>query len=457
MVIHGMGQQRPMQTIRHLVRSVWSLDLSLTDGLSHDHARTRDSDTGEEINVHWAVPDNRTGSAELRRITTPRNDSGLRTDFYEFYWADIMVGNQLSQLGQLVKQMLFRKWSDVPDNVRSLYILYWIVVLAFLAPVFISLYYAIAAGKLHYFVAWSMVSAIGFWMVNAFVLPTYGDVARYALATPETVGKRQEVRDRGLRLLKSLNDDPDYDRVVVVSHSLGTIVAYDVLNLLWFECRPDPDNPPGQKAVKAMRDVNRFVKDMPNSVEQRDEFIAAQRKLFRQLSNPELEGTKPWKISDFITVGSPLTHANFLLSANDRAFADEKAERLYSLCPPAPDKEGGDTYLYHPRGSRKAYAHHAAVFAATAWTNIYDPADRIFWGDFISGPLREKFGYGINEIAVKMKWPGGSRFVTHTLYWNDDADSTLVSADHPNTVLSRHKKPHISTLREAISLEGING
>ena len=47
----------------------------------------------------WSKPDARTGSLELRRITTresiasaPEFPAGVRTDFYELYWADLTAG-----------------------------------------------------------------------------------------------------------------------------------------------------------------------------------------------------------------------------------------------------------------------------------------------------------------------------------------------------------------------------
>ena len=98
-VIHGMGEQRPMETLRSFVDTVWTKNLSLTEAQSNapadkkrqDKARTTDLRTGRPINKSWIVPDNRTGSFELSRITTPYDRNGVRTDFYELYWADIIA------------------------------------------------------------------------------------------------------------------------------------------------------------------------------------------------------------------------------------------------------------------------------------------------------------------------------------------------------------------------------
>src|SRR5215813_7993104 len=74
-VIHGMGEQRPMDTIKAFVKAVWETDTVITaNDLPHP-------------SQVWSKPDVRTGSLELRRITTresipstsfPRR---VRTDF----------------------------------------------------------------------------------------------------------------------------------------------------------------------------------------------------------------------------------------------------------------------------------------------------------------------------------------------------------------------------------------
>ena len=57
-VIHGMGEQMPMDTIKGFVRAAWETVTDLTaNGLPNP----------AEV---WSKPDVRTGSLELRRITT---------------------------------------------------------------------------------------------------------------------------------------------------------------------------------------------------------------------------------------------------------------------------------------------------------------------------------------------------------------------------------------------------
>ena len=90
-VIHGMGEQKPMDTIKNFAHAVWTTDTEV-----HENGLR---DSGEL----WSKPDDRTGSLELRRLTTRESTpmqegtypGGARQDFYELYWADLSRGSTL--------------------------------------------------------------------------------------------------------------------------------------------------------------------------------------------------------------------------------------------------------------------------------------------------------------------------------------------------------------------------
>lgn len=137
-VIHGMGQQKPMETLRSLVRVLWETDLRLTDPDPKSGARrTETSSAGSDafqgprpqVNKSWIVPDTRTGSRELARITTPAATNGLRTDFYEFYWADIMEGSTREQVAAWVGGLLLRWPYQVPKDVTVAWFVLWALTL----------------------------------------------------------------------------------------------------------------------------------------------------------------------------------------------------------------------------------------------------------------------------------------------------------------------------------------
>ena len=481
-VIHGMGEQRPMETLRSFVDTVWTKDLSLTGGIEN---KMRVSDqTGLKENRVWIVPDARAGSHELRRITTAGDRTGRRTDFFEFYWADVMQGTTLQHLLAWLKGLLFRTPNNVPRNVLAAWVVLWTftimaamfaVVAAwpniiaakwlyglFVAPlvehrrvilgVCAGLTVIVGIGRLRYtesigrvafrvfavllflsllglILSWEAVkphprllsigiSAAVMIIVHNFIVPTFGDVARYVRAAADTVEKRDLVRNRGLALLNRLHDSGDYDRIIIVGHSLGSILAYDLLQLLWADRAPKQANEPSGAALKAISEIDRYVAGRLKPMSHQD-VLAYRRAQFSVYS--ELRTSKrPWLVSDFVTIGSPLTHAEFLMAKDKYELQAFIQDRLLSKSPPEPD-EDRTTITYSIGRAKPKYVHHAAAFAATRWTNIFDPNSLVLFGDLISGSLTENFGQGIEEYRVEierpfvfgLKW----RFFTHTLYW----------------------------------------
>lgn len=94
---------------------------------------------------------------------------------------------------------------------------------------------------------------------RTFLSPVMGDSARYLRARPENIAARQRIREEGVELLEKLHDEKDYDRIVVVGHSLGTIVGYDVLAHLWGRrCKSLHD----AGAEPALRDVETEAREL---------------------------------------------------------------------------------------------------------------------------------------------------------------------------------------------------
>jgi hypothetical protein len=448
-IIHGMGEQRPMDTLRGFVRAVWSTDLSLTD--PWPGKRTVDPDTGLDINKSWIVPDQRTGSYELRRITTPgMKDGERRTDFYELYWADLLRETPLKRLIGWLKGLLLRPWSQVPDDARGLYIMACVVLAIGVLPT-LAMWFMGAFGG-HFLGLPNWVWAIAAWFVtfvaSSYLLPYLGDVADYVRATPDTVGRRADIRNRGLELLERLNNDPTYDRIVLVGHSLGSVIAYDLLQFMWVRYGPSHRNEREDKAiVDILKAIGEYARPLgrngtPGKPIANEEDLARYRALqwglYKLLRATVDAKEKPWKISDFVTVGSPLTHAEFLIARNESALDRAFQERLFASSPPISDSEKKPTIIYKDK-----HAHHASVFAATRWTNIYDLGNQWSTGDPFSGKVARHFGQGIRDVRVELisSYLGfRSRLFTHTFYWTD-LDNGAVAP------------PHIVSLREAVDLK----
>lgn len=63
-IIHGMGDQIPMETLQGFVETVWVRDDSLIDQARPDSA----TDGPRYENTVWSKPDRRNRSFELRRM-----------------------------------------------------------------------------------------------------------------------------------------------------------------------------------------------------------------------------------------------------------------------------------------------------------------------------------------------------------------------------------------------------
>src|SRR5262245_10343873 len=232
-VIHGMGEQRPMDTIKAFVKAVWETDTVITaNDLPHP-------------SQVWSKPDVRTGSLELRRITTresipsasfPRR---VRTDFYELYWADLTAGSTWDQFTGWVRGLLLRPLSRVPPDVRSAWVALWIATLAVVALAVLAAIPADSWRKVHadWLAEWHwllafVAAAFGAWL-HKIATATFGRVVRYTKADPDNIAARQAVRERGLKLLGALHEGTHYKRIIIVSHSLGTMLAHDLLSYFW--------------------------------------------------------------------------------------------------------------------------------------------------------------------------------------------------------------------------------
>lgn len=337
-----------------------------------------------------------------------------------------------------------------------------------------ALYLGIFAGLVlvmrGYLLFW-LVSFVALILVVGFrlLLPYFGDAASYLSAHTETVQSRQHIRERGLGLLRALQEDDKFDRIIIVAHSLGTVLAYDLLHILWNDLGPTKENPPSQQAQAALAAVDRFVKAHQDDVWSEKNLAPKYQKLqwavfdqLRRQKGPDpaqdtgAENSKPgWKISDFVTMGSPLTSAQFLIADGPDDFERLKKDRLMPTSPAQPFDDKQQAAYKMQNGSR--VAHHGAVFSTVRWTNIYDPfPPRLFLlGDPISGPVsgNDRFGQGIMDWVHRIRrhegdagtsvqrWELWARRFTHNHYWTNTNGNW--------------KKPsaHIVTLRNAVNLQ----
>ncbi|MEO7221931.1 MAG: hypothetical protein ABIY37_05610 [Devosia sp.] len=547
-VIHGIGEQRPLGTIKEFVETVYRRDRSLA---------TRALGEIGLLDVP-IVPDSSTGSAELRRLTTLADGPPKRTDFFELYWADIMDGTPVDMVTGWIQTLLLRSPWRLP-NAKKVQRAWWIlvgIVAVIAAAGYITIYpdwieawalsqwigrwvnrllpfagalsvaAAVAlvlwrwgrakrkmsevkllepaillvvglvllllpapiAGSLRF---WAGAATAGFtWALTAIITPYAGDVVRYVRATPSTVERRRQVRERGMALLEVLHkkrldgeticedftqaetsNPPLYDRIVIVGHSLGTIIAYDLVQLFWEKHGPTHHQAwkvgaPGVQ--EALAEADAHVKAAWGKERlgfSPDAFRMTQDKLYTVLH----DAPPRWRISDLITLGSPLTHAEFLLADSENEVQQAFVERRFATCPPRPDPMRDGSMLFPARGQEEdvLFPHFAAQFAAVRWTNIYDEDENPLLGDLISGSLTGSYGPGIAQHAVSIERPNKQgwrrRVFTHTRYWtwhesyepseaSVAAAAKLRSLDKKRALLWENVPEHIKQLRLALNL-----
>jgi pimeloyl-ACP methyl ester carboxylesterase len=291
------------------------------------------------------------------------------------------------------------------------------------------------------------------WMSEGNALRIIGDVSRYLDVAPVNIERRHEILKGGIDLLCELHAQQSdfelrtagsdtaemtpqpqyvYDRVVVVGHSLGSIIGYELLKHYWARVNRyltfDENQIPPSVTELAGHQWNSEGRIDGFQQNQFDVWCDLGRSKEDDLQPPNAQAAPRWLITDFVTIGSPLTYASILMAESAGDFNELARLRELPLCPPhrsVHDTKGQFAVhlLYEAavtENDRRMILHHAAPFAATRWTNFY------FRDDPIGGPLRNVFGYGVKDVEVKpadlclgtAQWyrPFGG-FKLHTRYW----------------------------------------
>ena len=423
-VIHGIGEERPMDTIRSFVQAVLP-----------------EPEQGGE--KYFSKPDPLSESFELRKL---QNRSQPRTHFYEYYWAYKVEGTKFAHVWSWFSGLLFRKPGRVPRQLQPLWVLSWVLLLIFLVAGAVGLFNRPASFARQLAVppfAVSLASAALLSVVHLVVLGYMGDAARYLSPAPDNIRLRQEIRADGVALLRKLHESGDYERVVVVGHSLGSVIAYDILKNFWEECYDTYATPAAstQPALARLEDLGERLRSGDPTASLQD-YMDAQLSLWKELRSLG----NPWLVTDLITLGSPLAHAALLLADDLPDLRSRQRQRELPTDPPDPEVEkvaGGQRNCYSyrvwdgygPQQDIKLRAvHYGGLFAFTRWTNLYFPASAGLFGDIVGGPLAPWFGPGIRDIAVSTSNNFRDHTVgAHTTYWltASPAKPSVASASSP--------------------------
>jgi hypothetical protein len=431
-IIHGMGEQRPLETLNGFIRT----------GMQPD-------DRGQR--VFYSRPDLVTNSYESRRYLAPKAGVGGRgrtqTEFYEYHWAHLMQGNLLTDLVTPVRRMLVTPPWMVPNGLRVVWAAFWAVVIAsvwlFLANDgfavdwgsvgFDDVLRALAGGGLVALVLTYLVThVLPSWLTSSFV-----DVVRYLDTSPRSYAVRHDIRKGILELLNGLHQakEPDgsqhYQRIIIVAHSLGTYIAYDAIGFLWAQMNKlhagpmesgtvgsDPTKGTQPDGLRDLEVAASALVDPPGG--SMATFRAAQKKLWLGLRAQH----NPWLITDFVSVGSPMYFAHRLWTRNSKQFADRVEKRELPLCPPLADRRernkiNGTSRWYSWNNGGRRVLYEGAPFAVVRWTNMWYPPRLSFFGDWFGGRLAPLFGPGIEDIPISGDRPWRLiPAVAHALYFS---------------------------------------
>ncbi|TCP33674.1 hypothetical protein [Sphingomonas sp. BK235] len=399
-VIHGIGEQRPMDTLTGFVLGVLGTELGAS---------------GERL--FYSKPDPNAGGFEQRRYRAFSADAD--SDFIEFYWQHLMPVAGWRFVLSWLWLLMRRPRGEVPARFAPLWWLCWLVTVALAAAALSGLVAPLLGLALPVPGAPKLtgIAAAALAALGLAVRGSVGDAAIYLNPHPRTVEARNRIRAAGVALLERLHADGRYDRIMVVGHSLGSVIGYDLLGFAW------------QRESEALRRRLEAVGPAADPTQPRLARAeaaagagdgAAWRQAVRDLHYEQRRIGARWLVTDLVTLGSPLAHASLLLARGADDWARRVARRELPVAPPL--REDGAHFSYErrapPQGRRRPRVRvvdHAAVFGVTVWTNLYFPARGWWRGDPIGGAVAPAFGWGVWDRAVTTRVRGG--WLAHAHYW----------------------------------------
>jgi hypothetical protein len=372
-VIHGMGNQYPMETITKFAENFFTKKI-------------------------YSAPERVSGSLDHRKLIG-YDGKNYRYDCFEFYWAHLVEEPKMAETLSWIFNLLYFKKSS------ERFKLYKLFLQVFLPIVILSLLYGIYWYYENYINGFSSKSAlfqleiifspIVFYYLLKNIIgvlsKSFGDVIRYTVPHPKNIGIRHKISQSAVTFLMNLHrDDSKYDKIVIIGHSLGSIIAYEMIVNTFGTLNKSFDKKSG---------VTRSEADNINQMDDPERRKAG--------LGPEFE----WKVSDFITCGSPLCHAKMLMVENKDAFNKKVNKGEYPVCPA--NRE--DLFYPNKEDSNYFVPTHDSVFSFMKWTNIF------FTNDAVGGNLKNIFGGDITDRDLKPKTYTGIRN-SHSQYWNKEKE-----------------------------------
>jgi hypothetical protein len=296
-LIHGIGEQRPMETALNFARSI----------AAENDIRQKPTPFGIQ--------------GETQRISIKENRYQPRTDIFEYYWAHRFRSNRLGTIKRWVidvfLQCLFSGSAPGFFSKRLQFILaslaFFMMPLLYCLLAWLSYDYAGYHGLLIY----AGTTYALYRIVLSDILYGYiADAAKYLSNHPDNISAREEVRTAGLRLLTDIVNTGKYDRVIIVGHSLGSVIGYDILSMAWarFVDGIEASEKDRSFIVRGFHELQAMSLNDPDS-RLTQEFQKKQRLLRTRMAGSDVR----WLVSDLVTLGSPLTSIACCLNARPMA------------------------------------------------------------------------------------------------------------------------------------------
>lgn len=231
LVIHGIGEQNPFETLDSFTRGM--IDHLRSQGISFsaEHMLAERSDAGGSS---WTES----------RVRLKPSEADSIIDIHEYYWAYLTEEQiSVSEVWEWVEKTLegTRNFYQENTELRHRYekdgkvsfkldkVLRRLRMLSLIYPII-----KLLVGGLSYTVpAWGR--GLANWLKNSayYILKGYiGDIAIYTTMDEKSrfYRIRQQILAKSQTLLESVLADPQYERVIIAGHSLGSVISYDTLN-----------------------------------------------------------------------------------------------------------------------------------------------------------------------------------------------------------------------------------
>lgn len=431
-VIHGIGNQYPMETTREFVESL-----------------------KDDTDILYSSPDREANFYETRRLSLGKK----KTDFYEFYWANLISEPSFSDLFNWIRKLMFFKAPSQRAKLLLQILRIVIVLVVFLLIYAIHTDLTTSLTEKLIPASYAGITTVVIFLLVKVVMPmlnskasqTIGDAVKYLNPSPKNIESRFKIREKGISLLKKLHDkkdengDPLYGRIVIVGHSLGSIVGYDVINYLWHDYLAEyaPNQLPIVQPI--LKKITKIIVQQHKEQEKGNKEYQFPLEEYQQLQAQLFEELKslgnPWLISDFVTIGSPLCHGDYIMSKDYDEFDRRTNYREISLNPPKIEVKLSEGKIVKDYTKAIAYPatipvtvnqnrtkenikliNHSSHFAFIKWNNLY------FTNDLVGGNLGYYFGNGIKNTELKPvgKWYRKYLpFFSHTNYWDKEQTASV--------------------------------